>query len=195
MDATNRVYCQTQAEWRSWLEKHHRRETEIWLIYQKGADREQELTYEQSVDEALCYGWIDSLIKRIDDTNYARKFTPRKSVSRWSESNRRRIEELEKKGRLEEAGKAIVAAARATGSWDGSDRPPETTEIPARFKKGIGEEQESRGVFRETAAKLQKEIHGMDCRCEERRDTRKEDQRERQNVGREDGPWPEVAAA
>ncbi len=95
-------------QWRRWLAKQHTLSPGVWLVFYKGHSRMKSLSYEDPVREALCFGWIDSLIKRLDDNRYARKFTPRKPASKWSESNRKRWAELEAAGQLAAAG---VAAA------------------------------------------------------------------------------------
>ena len=102
----NTFDARTIDRWRAWLETHHESETEIWLVFHKQHTGRPSVDYMDALDEALCYGWIDSLIKRIDDDRYARKFTPRKPVSKWSDVNRRRYAKLEKAGRLRPAGKA-----------------------------------------------------------------------------------------
>jgi len=94
----------TVDKWRHWLAAHHDSATEIWLVFHKQHTGRACLTYEDSVQEALCYGWVDSLIKRLDDDRYARKFTPRKADSRWSTWNRRRYAALKAAGRLAPAG-------------------------------------------------------------------------------------------
>ena len=90
--------------WRRWLAKHHASSSEIWLVFHKRHTGRESLSYEASVDEALCFCWIDSLIKRLDDARYARKFTPRKADSKWSTANRRRYAKLETDGLLTPAG-------------------------------------------------------------------------------------------
>ena len=95
-------------EWRTWLEKHHASSSGVWLVFHKGHTGVKSIAYEDSVCEALCFGWIDSLIKRIDDRRYARKFTPRKPASIWSDSNRKRWAELESAGLLAAAGLAAA---------------------------------------------------------------------------------------
>lgn len=91
-------------QWREWLAKHHESESEVWLVFHKRQTGRPSIAYDDAVDEALCFGWIDSLIKRLDDDRYARKFTPRKSDSRWSTANRKRYAQLEASGRLMPAG-------------------------------------------------------------------------------------------
>lgn len=91
-------------QWREWLASHHGSEPEIWLVFHKLHTGRASVSYSDALDEALCFGWVDSLIKRLDDDRYARKFTPRKPDSRWSEINRKRYAELEALGRMKPAG-------------------------------------------------------------------------------------------
>jgi uncharacterized protein YdeI (YjbR/CyaY-like superfamily) len=140
------VFCHDLKAWRTWLKSRHASEKEIWLVFLKGKDADQDLSYDEALDEALCWGWIDSLIKRIDDSRYARKFTPRKPVSKWSEVNKRRVVELEKLGRMKPAGTAVVAAARANGSWDRPDRPT-TTEPPPALVAALNGNRAARAFF------------------------------------------------
>jgi uncharacterized protein YdeI (YjbR/CyaY-like superfamily) len=90
--------------WREWLADHHGSHPGIWLVFHKRHTGKPAITYEDAVDEALCFGWIDSLIKRLDDDRYARKFTPRKADSRWSELNRKRYARLKASGRIMPSG-------------------------------------------------------------------------------------------
>jgi uncharacterized protein YdeI (YjbR/CyaY-like superfamily) len=91
-------------QWREWLAKHHQSESEVWLVFHKRHTGRPVIAYDDAVDEALCFGWIDSLIKRLDDDRYARKFTPRNPGSRWSTANRKRYAHLKASGRLTRAG-------------------------------------------------------------------------------------------
>jgi uncharacterized protein YdeI (YjbR/CyaY-like superfamily) len=95
---------QNLLEWRRWLESHHGSASEVWLVFHKRHTGRPSVGYEDAVDEALCFGWIDSLIRRIDDNCYARKFTPRKPDSRWSDINRKRYARLAESGRLMPSG-------------------------------------------------------------------------------------------
>ena len=96
--------ARTPERWRRWLVEYHGSESEVWLVFHKGPTGRGLITYEEAVDEALCFGWVDSLIKRLDDARYARKFTPRNADSRWSTSNRKRYARLKAEGRLRAAG-------------------------------------------------------------------------------------------
>jgi uncharacterized protein YdeI (YjbR/CyaY-like superfamily) len=95
----------TRAQWHAWLAKHHASAAEIWLVFHKQHTGKANVDYEAAVEEALCFGWIDSLVRRLDDERFARKFTPRKPDSRWSDVNRRRYASLAKRGLLMEAGR------------------------------------------------------------------------------------------
>jgi uncharacterized protein YdeI (YjbR/CyaY-like superfamily) len=94
----------TVKEWHRWLAEHHDSESEVWLVFHKVHTGVACIEYSDALDEALCFGWVDSLVKRLDDRRYARKFTPRRADSRWSAENRRRYAALEASGRLQPAG-------------------------------------------------------------------------------------------
>ena len=96
--------ARTTKQWREWLAEHHDSEAEVWLIFHKLHTRVVSIAYEDALDEALCFGWVDSLVKRLDDRRYARKFTPRRVDSRWSTTNRQRYAALKASGRLKPAG-------------------------------------------------------------------------------------------
>ena len=96
------------ADWRNWLDQNHDREQEIWLVYRRAGKGQTNIDYESSVEEALCYGWIDSIIQKIDEEKYARKFNPRRMDSKWSETNKRRVSKVIREGRMTEAGMAKI---------------------------------------------------------------------------------------
>jgi uncharacterized protein YdeI (YjbR/CyaY-like superfamily) len=96
--------ARTRERWRAWLEKHHASESEVWLIFHKKHTGKPSVAYGDALDEALCYGWIDSLVKRIDEDRYAQKFTPRKADSNWSTANLKRYAALKAANRLAAAG-------------------------------------------------------------------------------------------
>ena len=96
--------ARTPEEWRRWLADHYDSESEVWLVFHKRHTGQASIAYEDAVDEALCFGWVDSLIKRLDEARYARKFTPRKPDSKWSSTNRKRYAQLQASGRLMPAG-------------------------------------------------------------------------------------------
>ena len=104
---------QTGEDWRKWLAKHHDSESEVWLVFRKRQTGQESIAYNDAVDAALCYGWIDSLVKRLDDERYARKFTPRKPESKWSTANRQRYARLQANGMLTPAGLARAPTDRS----------------------------------------------------------------------------------
>ena len=110
----NTFTAENAEQWRMWLAEHHDCESEVWLVFYKRHTARKSIAYDDAVDEALCFGWIDSLIKRLDDDRYARKFTPRKADSKWSTVNRKRYTALQTSGRLMPAG-----VARAPTDRDG----------------------------------------------------------------------------
>lgn len=110
------VRASTRAEWRAWLEAHHTQSASIWLVYPKkhhGSD----LTYPAIVEEALCFGWIDSVPRKRDDGWATLRISPRKPKSAWSKANRERVARLTREGRMHSAGLAAVNAAKRNGSW------------------------------------------------------------------------------
>jgi uncharacterized protein YdeI (YjbR/CyaY-like superfamily) len=102
----------SRARWRAWLERHHDSELEIWLVFYKRHTGKASLHYGDALDEALCFGWVDSRIRRLDDDRYALRFTPRKTDSRWSNVNRKRYAELAAQGLLAPAGRARAPSAQ-----------------------------------------------------------------------------------
>src|SRR6266568_664668 len=91
-------------QWRQWLADHNDSESEVWLVFHKVHTGVASIDYKDALDEALCFGWVDSLVKRLDEQRYARKFTPRRADSRWSNVNRTRYAALKASGRLKPAG-------------------------------------------------------------------------------------------
>jgi len=122
----------TRQEWRKWLGEHHDSDSEIWLIFHKRHTGVRPLTYDHAVEEALCHGWIDSIVRRLDDARYARKFTPRKADSKWSTANRRRYADLELRGLLTAPG-----LNRAPTSRSGDAQRPSGSEIPSYIEQAL----------------------------------------------------------
>jgi uncharacterized protein YdeI (YjbR/CyaY-like superfamily) len=108
----------SRAEWRDWLEKQHATAQGIWLVFAKKHTGLPTLSYEDAVQEALCFGWIDSLVKSIDDRFHMQMFTPRKAKSAWSVTNKARLAKLMKAGIMAPAGLAAVALAKKSGNWN-----------------------------------------------------------------------------
>ena len=125
------VEVRNRREWRAWLARRHASSEGVWLVFHKGPAAAKSIAYDDSVREALCFGWIDSLIKRVDDDRYVRKFTPRRPGSKWSDSNRTRWAELEREGLLAEAGLA------ASPTSDRDSPPPLVSDPPDDLARGL----------------------------------------------------------
>ena len=100
----NLLFFESQESFRDWLDTHHKTETELWVGFHKVSTNKSSMTWSQSVDEALCYGWIDGLRKTVDSDNYCIRFTPRRPNSIWSDINIRKVEEMSEKGLMQLAG-------------------------------------------------------------------------------------------
>lgn len=105
------LYVSNRQAWRSWLARHHRTEKEIWLVYYKKHTVKPRIPYNDAVEEALSYGWIDSTVKKVDEDSFAQRFSPRKPRSPWSEMNKERVRRLTKAGKMTPAGLAAVKHA------------------------------------------------------------------------------------
>lgn len=141
-----RLEVASRSEWRRWLRRHHASESGIWLVFRKGPAGADGIDYEAAVEEALCYGWIDSLVKRLDDERYARKFTPRNPDSRWSTANRRRYADLEARGLLAAPGRAKRPTDR-----DGDAPRPSLASLPADFERRLRASPRAWRFFRDLA--------------------------------------------
>lgn len=108
---------QSRKEWREWLEANHKEKQSVWLIYHKKFSQMPTIKYSEAVDEALCFGWIDSKSKPIDDEKYMQFFCKRKEKSVWSKINKEKIKQLIKEGLMTEAGYEIIEKAKLNGSW------------------------------------------------------------------------------
>ena len=108
MEIGETVSFRSRDAWRRWLARHHRDKKEIWLVYYKKSSGKSAVSYDESVEEALAYGWIDGQTKSIDEMSYAGRFTPRKPNSNWSPSNIARVKKLLEEGRMAEPGLATL---------------------------------------------------------------------------------------
>jgi len=135
----------TREEWRAWLAKHHSSSPGIWFVFKKSHTGLKSISHEDMVREALCFGWIDSLIKRLDDNRYAIKVTPRKPTSKWSNLNRKRWAELKVAGLLTEAG---VVAAPTNNTYAAK---PVIPDLPSYIAKALQENAKAWGFFQELA--------------------------------------------
>jgi uncharacterized protein YdeI (YjbR/CyaY-like superfamily) len=132
------------AAWAAWLEEHHTTETEVWLVYWKKAAGKQSIAWAEAVEVALRYGWIDGLIRTLDDERYMQRWTPRRPKSKWSLVNKNIALRLIADGRMSPAGLATVEAAKASGEWDRAYTVQKATPLPADLKEAIGRNPEAK---------------------------------------------------
>jgi uncharacterized protein YdeI (YjbR/CyaY-like superfamily) len=156
MQITKSFTPRNRADWRAWLVKNHDREQEVWLVYLKPASGGSNIDYESSVEEALCFGWVDSLIQKIDDEKYARKFNPRRPESKWSETNKRRVVKVIREGQMTKAG-----MARITFEVEDVDlgrpkakRPP--VKMPYKIQKALKSDPKVWTAFQKVAPSLKR---------------------------------------
>ena len=136
----------SRRQWRAWLTRHHALSPGVWLVFHKSHKAHTPvsgMSYEDAVCEALCFGWVDSLVKRLDDDRYARKLTPRRAASKWSDSNRKRWAELQGAGLLASAG---IAAAPTSNRYAQRQHVPE---LPAYIAKALRANPKAWRFFRE----------------------------------------------
>lgn len=167
-------------EWHAWLAKHHQTESEVWLVFFKTRVGRRGIPYEDAVEEALCFGWIDSLVKRLDDEAYARKFTPRTDARRWSDSNRRRVAKLVREGKMTPAGMAKVgfdlAGAEGHEADTGRDRDgsPREGRLTPKMERALRASPAASQNFRKLAPSYRRLYVGwvMSAKREETRERR-----------------------
>jgi len=136
MGELRRVRPKSRKAWRDWIEKNHATSRGVWLVYAKKHTGLPSLTYNDAVEEALCFGWIDSKINPIDDAFFMQVFTPRNLKSAWSALNKARVERLLAAGLLAAAGLAMVKAAKESGTWNAL-KHVEELKIPPDLAKAI----------------------------------------------------------
>jgi uncharacterized protein YdeI (YjbR/CyaY-like superfamily) len=133
--------------WRRWLSVHHDKASEIWLAYYKKGTGKKSVTYDEALDEALCFGWIDSVIRSLDAEKYMQRWTPRRPGSIWSAANKKRLARLAAEGRMGEAGLAKVRAAKRDGSWTKLDAFDRDAGTPAELLDALAKKPGARVKF------------------------------------------------
>ncbi|WP_367392887.1 YdeI family protein [Lewinella sp. LCG006] len=149
-------YCpENKADWRNWLEENHVTEDSIWLIFYKTTSPSYNLSWSDAVDEALCFGWIDSTKKSIDDEKYIQYFCKRKPQSNWSKVNKEKVKNLMEQGLMEEAGSRSIKIAKENGSWSFLDAV-EALVIPEDLKEEFANYKGSIDYFTSLSKSTQK---------------------------------------
>ena len=142
----NSVQCETRLACRAWLTENHTREEGVWLVTFKNASSSPSIGYDATVEEALCYGWIDSRTKSLDDERSMLWFAPRRRGSNWSKSNKDRVSRLTSAGLMMAPGIAKVEAAKIAGTWNALDAV-ENLEIPPDLETAFAEHPRSARNF------------------------------------------------
>jgi uncharacterized protein YdeI (YjbR/CyaY-like superfamily) len=137
--------------WRAWLHENHAVEKEAWLLIRKKHSSGAGVGYEEALEEALCFGWIDGLMHPVDDDTFALRFSPRKARSIWSEGNKRRVERLIEQGRMAEAGMTAVRQAQENGEWEDATRREDTSTLPPDLEAALKEDEVARAAFEKLA--------------------------------------------
>ena len=145
-----RFYAKDRKAWRKWLEKNHAKSPGIWVIYYKKTSGKKRLEYNDAVEEALCFGWIDSTARPLDEEKYMQRFTPRKPKSGWSNLNKQRIERMIEQGLMMAAGLEKIKIAKKNGSWESLDRiyaPVDQLQIPGGLEKAFSKNKKAKINF------------------------------------------------
>jgi uncharacterized protein YdeI (YjbR/CyaY-like superfamily) len=141
-------YCpKGSKEWRRWLEANHEKEKAVWVIFHKKNSPKQNLTWSEAVDEALCFGWIDSTKRTVDSTKYKQYFTKRKAKSNWSKVNKEKVNRLIEQGFMREAGFKSIEIAKENGSWTILDRV-EALIMPEDLKAELAKSQKAEDHYK-----------------------------------------------
>ncbi|MFI5187730.1 MAG: YdeI family protein [Chitinophagales bacterium] len=143
-------YAKDRKAWREWLEKNHVKSPGIWLIYYKKTSGKKRLEYNDAVEEALCFGWIDSTTRPLNEEKYLQRFTPRKPKSGWSKLNKQRIERMMEQDLMTKAGLEIIEIAKKNESWESLDKiyaPIEHLLIPDDLARAFSKNKKARINF------------------------------------------------
>ena len=156
-DGRPMLQVETPEEWRRWLERNHDGSGGVWLVSWKQATGKPGVAYGDAVDEALCFGWIDSRVNTLDDERAMRLFTPRNPKSPWSRINKDKVARLMREGRLAEAGTRIVATAQSNGSWTLYDEVEDLV-IPPDLASALADDETAGAYFENFTASAKKNI-------------------------------------
>ncbi len=189
-DGLDAVYAPDRASWRAWLERHHATARGVWLVYNKLGSGRTRLAYADAVEEALCFGWIDSRPNKIDDARYMQLFTPRKVGSGWSRINKERIDRLLGAGQIAPAGLAKIEAAKRDGSWERLDSA-EAYEMHEELRVALEANEAARRHFDAFPASTRKGLLGWVAQAKrpETRARRIEELVREAEAGRRAGPF------
>lgn len=147
----------SRKSWRKWLEENHDSRAQVWLVFYKRHTGRPTLTYNDAVEEAICFGWIDGVKRSIDADRYTHRFSPRTSDSRWSESNRKRAERMRKAGLMTAAGDRAIRRAKRAGKWAAPERAVDLS-MPAELAAGLDRNRQAAEFFSGLAPSYQRQF-------------------------------------
>jgi len=153
----NSVAPSSRKAWRNWLQKHHVGLSEVWLVFYKRHTGKPTLSYNDAVEEAICFGWIDGIRKSVDEERYTHRFTPRKANSSWSASNRKRVARMSAAGLMTPAGERAVDLAKQAGTWDKPVRPDIDTSMPPELRRLLEQDRKAADFFDSLAPSYQRQ--------------------------------------
>ena len=157
LDSLEQVEVTTRGQWRAWLKAHHTRTTGIWLVYWKKEHADKHIGIAAIVEEALCFGWIDSTARALDADRSMLHLCPRKPKSMWSKVNKERIERLVASGRMTKAGLAKIEAAKKDGSWTALDAV-EALVVPTDLQRALAANKNAKKHFEAFPQGVRKQI-------------------------------------
>ena len=137
----------TQANWHAWLERNHAKPDGVWMHFAKKGSGAVTCSYDEALETALCFGWIDGQLKTHDEKTFVRKFTPRRARSIWSKVNRAKAERLIEAGRMTPAGRRAIERARAGGEWERAYDSARTATIPPDFRSALDKSRPAAAFF------------------------------------------------
>jgi uncharacterized protein YdeI (YjbR/CyaY-like superfamily) len=154
---TETTFARHREEWRAWLAENHAEEKAIWLVFYKKKTGKTCVAYNDAVEEALCFGWIDGILKRMDEEKHAVRFTQRRPDSIWSEMNKARVARMIRAGRMASAGLAAVRVAKKRGRWgQTSARQRASSVVPEELESAFARNRRAREHFHNLAPSYRK---------------------------------------
>lgn len=144
---TSKLLFKTPKDFENWLKANHNKKDEVWVKFAKKSSGLTSINYDEALDVALCYGWIDGLVNKFDENFYIQRFTPRRIRSSWSKRNTEHVERLIKEKRMREPGLVQVQLAKADGRWDAAYHPPSTAELPKTFVQKLKKNKEAERFY------------------------------------------------
>lgn len=152
----NEKFCpKSQKEWRKWLATNHEQKQAVWLVYYKASSNVPSLTWSEAVDEAICFGWIDSTKKTIDEQRYMQYFSKRKPTSTWSKINKDKVDQLLKQNKIKAAGLKSIEVAKHNGNWSLMD-DVENLVIPTDLNSALMQHKGALDFFKSQSKSIKK---------------------------------------